>query len=327
MNTNTTDRRTFLEQAFTRFAGVTALTVGIEAIEANGAASGGSSAPPKHVVVDSHQHFWDPVTLKLPPSPPEAAVLNRAFLPAELWEQIKPLGVNYTVLVQGFPQTYEANHWYFKQANSAHFVKGVVAWVDLQKPDRAGAALEELKKEPKFAGIRHIVQDEPDVNWLVREPVLESFKELARHKVPFDMVVKPQQLGNVLAVLNKVPDLSVVIDHIAKPNIAAGGSPGWAENLTAVAQSPRVYCKLSGMVTEADHHKWKPSDLTPYVHHAIEAFGWDRVMYGSDWPVCLLAASYRQVWQAIHEVLGNISNEQRNKVFGANAVRFYGLKI
>jgi L-fuconolactonase len=324
MSTSTTNRRTFLEQAFGRVAAMTALGVGLDA---HGAAGGGNAASPKNVVVDSHQHFWDPAALKLPPNPPEAAVLNRAFLPADLEREIKPLGINYTVLVQGYPQTDEANRWLFEQSNSADFVKGVVAWVDLQKPDQAGRALEELKKQPKFVGIRHIVQDEPDVNWIVREPVLESFKELARHKIPYDMVIKPQHLRNVLKVANRVPQLSIVIDHIAKPDIAAGGSPGWAETLTAVAQSPKVYCKLSGMVTEADHHKWKPSDLTPYVHHATEAFGWDRVMYGSDWPVCLLAASYRQVWDALHEALGAISEEQRRKVFGANAVRFYGLKV
>src|SRR5262249_28896007 len=163
------------------------------------------------------------------------------------------------------PQTEEGNRWFFRQANSTDFVRGVVAWMDLQDPTRADSAIDELKKEAKFIGIRHIVQDERDPKWILGEPVVESFKELARRHVSYDMVIKPKQLQNVPKLLDKVPDLPLVIDHIAKPNIAAGGSLGWKENLAAVAQSPHVYCKLSGMVTEADWHKRKSSDLKPYV--------------------------------------------------------------
>jgi len=279
------------------------------------------------IVVDSHQHFWDPAALRLPPFSPSSAVLARPYMPAELEELITMLGINGTVLVQGYPQTPETNRWYFSQANAAPFVRGVVAWIDLEDPARAGAALDDLRKEPKFVGIRHVVEGEPDVGWIVREPVMESLGELTRQHVAFDMVVKPQHLENVLKVLDKVPHLPMVIDHIAKPNIAKGGSPGWAEHMAAIAKYPQVYCKLSGMVTEADWGRQKPTDLRLYVAHVVDVFGWDRVMYGSDWPVCLLASSYQGVWQALHEALGKISDEQHNKVFGANAIRFYRLRV
>ena len=321
-----TNRRRFLKQIFCGLGVLTALSRkrgsdGTDLANVFGKDQGTKS------IVDSHQHFWDPVALKLPPPPPEAAVLGRAFLPTDLRHEIVQLGITSTVLVQGYPQTEEANQWLFRQANTADYVRGVVAWVDLQNPVKVGTALERLRKEPKFVGIRHIVQDEKDVNWILRDVVLESFKELARQRVPFDMVIKPDHLRNVFKVLDRVPKLSIVVDHIAKPNIAGGGSPGWAEGMAAIAQHPGVYCKLSGLVTEANLRQWKSSDLKPYVTHAVDVFGWDRVMFGSDWPVCLLAATYQQVWMALQQCLGEISSEHRTKVFGNNAVRFYGLKV
>ena len=298
---------------------------GAVALAVGGGAWTASAASP--TVVDSHQHFWDRAVLHVPPPSAGEEVLTGPFLPADLRPELVKAGVNRTVLVQGFPQTQEGNRWLFVQANATDYIAGVVAWMDLQGPSHAGATLDQLRKEPKFVGIRHIVEEEPDVDWIVRPPVLESLRELARRNVRFDMLARPRHLSNVLKVLDRVPDLRMVVDHIAKPEIARGGTPGWKEHMTAIAQRPRVYCKLSGMITEANRRQWKPADLKPYVQHVTAAFGWDRVMYGSDWPVCLLAGSYQQVWQAIHEALGNITSAQRDQVFGANAVRFYGLKI
>jgi L-fuconolactonase len=281
----------------------------------------------KTFVVDSHQHFWDPHELATPPPPPKAAILGRAYRPADLETEIRAVGVDYTVLVQGYPQSVEANRWLFKQANATPFVAGVVAWLDLQAPERAGAAIERLKTEPKFAGIRHVVEDESDIDWIVRPPVIESLRQLARARVPFDMLVRPQHLPNVLQVIAKVPDLDMVIDHIAKPPIVRGTMDGWARQMTEIGRHPRVYCKVSGMITEADWQRWKPADLRPYIQHVLEAFGWDRVMYGSDWPVCLLAGSYRRVWDALHEALGPIAPPRNAGLFGANATKFYGLQL
>jgi len=278
-------------------------------------------------VIDAHQHFWDPSELGLPPPSPEVNILGRVYLPYDLRGEINAVGVDYTVLIQGYPQTLATNRWLFRQANATDYVIGVVAWMNLEELSIAELVLDELQKESKFVGIRHIIEDEPDVKWIVRGAVLESLLELARRDIAFDMLIKPQHLKYVLKVLDKVPNLRMVIDHIAKPNIAKGGSPGWREDLTAISQHPQAYCKLSGMITEADWHKWKASDLAPYVHHVIDVFGWDRVMFGSDWPVCLLAGDYQKVWNAINEILRDISDEQRAKVFGINAIRFYKLKL
>ncbi len=279
------------------------------------------------IIVDSHQHFWGPVELALPPPPPEAAIFGRAFMPADLEPELRHAGVDRTVLVQAFPQTKAANRWLFRQANATAYVAGVVAWLDLQNPAGVEPTIRALRGEKKFVGIRHIVEDEPDVNWIVRACVLESLGELARLGVCYDMLVKPPHLRNVLRVIDKVPRLRMVIDHIAKPNMAGGESPGWAEQMVEIARHPQIFCKVSGLITEADHRNWKTADLAQFVHHVIEAFGWDRVMYGSDWPVCLLAGSYQQVWNAIHEVLGTVSDADHAKLFGANAVQFYGLAV
>jgi L-fuconolactonase len=285
-----------------------------------------AAGTPPSPVIDSHQHFWNPAEQRLPPLPPKAAVLGRAYLPDDLRPELRAAGIDYTVLVQAYPQAIETNRWLFRRANMTDFVAGVVAWIDLQRPAAAASELDLLQKERKFSGIRHVVEDEPDLAWILRAPVVQSLRELARRKVPFDMLVRPEHLANVLRLLDRVPELNVVIDHIGKPRIAGGGSPGWAGHMTEIASHPRVFCKISGMVTEADWQHWSAADLKPYIRHVIEAFGWDRVMYGSDWPVCLLAGSYRQVWSAFLEAAGPLEGERRRKLLGANAAHFYQLR-
>ena len=279
------------------------------------------------VIVDSHQHFWNPAQLDLPAPPPGFEPLDRAFLPGDLEPELHRAGVDVTVLVQGYPQTKACNRWLFQRAEESSFVAGVVAWVDLECPDSLVRNLEELEAQPKFVGIRHIVQGEPALDWIVQDTVLASLGELARRNIPYDMVVKPQHLPSVLKVLEKIPELAVVINHIAKPDIAHGGSPHWADHLAEIARWPQVYCKLSGLATEADWKCWRPSDLKPYVESVFEWFGFDRVMYGSDWPVCLLAASYQRTWDALNDLLADVGEENYGKVFGKNASRFYRLNL
>ena len=279
------------------------------------------------IYVDGHVHFLDPNELDMPQLPPEAAVLNRAYLPGDIHGEFVKAGISHGVLVQCYPQTLETNRWLFRQANSTDCIAGVVAWVDLQKPDAIGHTLDNLQKEPKFVGIRHISEDEPDIDWIVQKNVLKSLEELARRDIPYDMNVKPQHLKNVLKVAKEVPTLRMIIDHIAKPNIAKGSFTEWAEDMGTIAENQQVYCKLSGMITEADWKSWTASDIAPYVLHVTSVFGWDRVVFGSDWPVCLLAGNYQKVWKLVNDILSEITNEQKAKVFGDNAKRFYGLKI
>ncbi|HMJ62274.1 MAG TPA: amidohydrolase family protein [Bryobacteraceae bacterium] len=261
-------------------------------------------------MVDSHQHFWDPAALRW--DAPPAPIFRRAFLPPDLLPEIKAAGITHTVLVQGYPQTPATNRWLFSVANRAEHVRGVVAWVDLLDPRHVGKALDQLQREPKFVGIRHIVTDEPDGNWILRNSVLSSLGELARRGICFDMLVKPQQLRSVLKVMDKLPDLRMVVDHLGN-HLAA------ARQLTDVGRFTGAYCKLSGI----DWTRWSPSTVRPYVRQVIDAFGWNRVMFGSDWPVCLLTGNYQRVWQATHEALGDSTAEQRDRVFGKNALEFY----
>jgi len=278
-------------------------------------------------IIDSHQHFWDPRTTEFPEFPGEAQVLNRPFLPEDLAGAMRKTGVDYTVLVQALPQKREMNEWYFDIADDCGFVAGVVAWVDLLRPREIPKALDALQKESRFVGVRHVVELEPDVDWLVHSSVVESLRELAKRDIPFDLCIKPRHLEIVLRLLEEVNGLRLVIDHMAKPDIAAGGSVGWHRNLAKIASNPRVHCKLSGLVTEADWKNWSAGNLVPYVRYVIDLFGYERIMFGSDWPVCLLAADYQQVWDLANELLDGIADEQRELVFGANAARFYGLSV
>jgi L-fuconolactonase len=267
-------------------------------------------------MVDSHQHFWDPAVLSW--DAPPAPIFHRPFLPADLLPEIQAVGVSHTVLVQGYPQTPETNRWFFGLANSAKHVRGVVAWMDLLNVRDAAKTLDQLQSEPKFVGIRHIVTDEPDENWILRDSVLSSLGELGRREVCFDMVVKPRHLRNVLMVMERLPNLRMVVDHLGNPGVAEA-SPDWIEQLTDLARFPKAYCKLSGV----NWTQRTPSQMRPFLRQIIDAFGWDRIMFGSDWPVCLLDGDYAQVWQASHAALGDCTPEQRNKVFGTNALNFY----
>ncbi len=209
-------------------------------------------------------------------------------------------------------------------ANNTVFVAGVVAWVDVQSTS-VGDDLDSLMEDGPLVGIRHQVEDDPDDNWLVADETIRGLKEIADRGLAYDMLVKPRHMKHVPTVGNRVPELRMVIDHIAKPLIADGVFEPWASNLNEIASIPGVYCKVSGMVTEADHANWKVDDLRPYVEHVREQFGMDRLMFGSDWPVCLLASSFKRVFDAALEAMGPMTNQEQNGFLGGNAARFYRL--
>ena len=276
-------------------------------------------------VIDSHHHFWpvreDKLSAGMKQSPPQ----ERPYLPDYFRRELDAVGVDYTVLVQ-VTHTLEGNDWYFDFAKNTDYVAGVVAWGDLMNPDGLEKQLAGLEKEPKFAGIRHIVEREPD-GWIAQAPVIESLRILAARHIPYDMLVYPRQLPAVIKVLDAVPDLDMVINHIAKPDIANGGSPIWNELIPEIASRPNVYCKLSGLVSEADKENWTVDDLRPYADLVIEWFGLDRLMFGSNWPVCLRGATYVRVWNAANTLLSGIDADEHAGVFGGNAAAFYKLKI
>ncbi len=276
-------------------------------------------------IIDSHQHFWDLAMFDYPWMPP--GILQRAYLPADLKPHLDEVGVQYTVLVQA-NLSVEETRWFLELADQNEFIAGVVGWVDLTAPaSELNKVLDDLQKHPRFKGIRHNVQDDPDPNWLLQPKALDGLRELAARDIPYDVLIRLPSLHTVAPLAEKVPNLRMVVDHIAKPAIAAGDIDDWAKHMREIAQHPNVWCKVSGMITEADPANWTPADLTPYVQTVLSAFGADRLLFGSDWPVCLLAGSYKQVWDALHEALGPLSEADHTKIFGENARTFYRLAV
>ena len=214
--------------------------------------------------------------------------------------------------------------WLLDLASKHRMILGVVAWVDLTD-SRIGAKLDHLQAHPKFKGVRHPVHDEADDRWLLRPNVLNGLRELERRKIPYDLLLRPQHLPAAIELVSKVPNLKMVVDHISKPLIAKRQMAGWEENIAALSKSPNVYVKMSGMITEAEWKTWTADHLRPYVQHVWKLFGPDRCMFGSDWPVCLLAGVWKEVLAGFTQALGPTPEPERTKVMGETAVRFYGL--
>jgi L-fuconolactonase len=277
--------------------------------------------------IDSHHHLWD---LDRRPQPwldgPEMAPLRRSFTPAELAGPAAAAGVTRTVLVQVLPDEAETAEFLALAAGS-ELVAGVVGWADLTRPDLADrlAALRSAPGGTKLVGIRHLVQDEPDPRWLCRADVRRGLRAVAEAGLGYDLLIRPPQLTAALATVRAVPELTFVLDHLAKPPIAAGALEPWARLIRELAAEPRVCAKLSGLVTEADPVSWTVEDLRPYAETALDAFGPDRVMFGSDWPVCLLAAGYDRVVATAEDLLARLGPGERSAVFGGAAARAYGI--
>jgi L-fuconolactonase len=287
------------------------------------------SPPTRTPVVDAHHHFWTPsrhdyywmAGAELDP-------IRRSFGPADLRPLLAAAGVDSTVLVQTVPSVRETRE-FMETAAATDFVAGVVGWVDLTDPAVADT-LAELRSQPNgrtLVGIRHQVHDEEDAEWLLRPDVQRGLAAVRDAGLAYDVLVRPRELPAALATVRALPDVRFVIDHIAKPSIASGEIDAWSALLEPFRSLPHVSCKLSGMITEADWANWTPSDLKPYVHRAVDIFGTERVMYGSDWPVCLLAGSYGAVKSALEEALPPLTPEELVNVFGGNAIRFYGLEV
>ena len=281
----------------------------------------------KTPVVDSHHHFWDPTKRNYYwMGGDELTSIRKPFGPADMRSLLAQNEVDYTVVVQTVPAVEETKEL-LSIAENADFVTGVVGWVDLTDPG-VGDALSELQDEDNgkwLVGIRHQLHDEEDPDWVIREDVIRGINAVGKAGLAFDLLPKQRELPACLPAVDANPDMRFVVNHIAKPLIAAGKMEPWASRLKALAKRPNVYCKLSGMVTEADWNDWKPEHLKPYVDCVLEWFGEDRVMFGSDWPVCLLAADYDTVKGALESILGDLGWDTYAKIFGSNATAFYHL--
>jgi L-fucono-1,5-lactonase len=276
------------------------------------------------MIIDSHQHFWQVGHFDYPWMSSEVEVLYQDYLPSQLEPILKESGVGNTVLVQASNSLAET-YWLLSLAERYPFIAGVVGWVDLKDPEME-QELEVLIANPKFKGVRHLVESEPADDWLVQPSVLKGLRVLARHRVSYDLLVHTRHLKHVKTVAEACPNLRLVIDHVAKPPIASGEITEWASALKEVAAYPNTWCKLSGLVTEANLTSWTTEDLRPYIERALEFFGPKRMMFGSDWPVCLLAASYDQVVEAFQSLLADLTEEHRNRIFSENATEFYRLR-
>ncbi|MCX4445417.1 amidohydrolase [Streptomyces sp. NBC_01789] len=284
------------------------------------------SARPR--VVDAHHHVWDLAVRDQDWITGEAlAPLRRDFTLADLEPEARAAGVGATVLVQTVTVAAETPE-FLALADGSDLVAGVVGWSDLTAPDIADtlAALRELPGGDRLVGLRHQVQGEPDPGWLLRPDVLRGLAAVADAGLVYDLVVLPHQLPAATRVAAALPGLVFVLDHAGKPPVAAGRARPWADDLRALAALPNTVCKLSGLVTEADWRTWSTDDLRPYAETVIDAFGPGRLMFGSDWPVCRLAATYGEVLDTARALIEGLGEGERDAVLATTAERVYGLR-
>ncbi len=275
------------------------------------------------MTIDSHQHFWkyNPETHAWIDD--DMASIRRDFLPSDLKTVYTENGIDGCVAVQA-DQTLEETDFLLELARDNDFIKGVVGWADLQSKN-IEATLEKYASNEKLKGWRHIVQGESDPNFLLRPEFTRGISYLEKFGYAYDILVFPHQLGAVLEFVKNFPNQKFVIDHIAKPYIKDGFYEGWALLMEAIAQNENVYCKISGMITEADYNTWTPERLHPYLHHVLEIFGSERLMFGSDWPVCLVAGNYAQVKTVVTDFISGLGDIDQNMIMGENAMAFYRL--
>lgn len=279
-------------------------------------------------MVDSHHHFWDPGRFDYPwLAGAELAPIRRRFGPEDLQPLLSEAGVERTVLVQTISDLEETSE-FLAVAERTEFVAGVVGWADLTDP-RLAEVLRGLQAGPgggHLVGIRHQVHDEADPHWLLLPDVQRGIAAVGDAGLVYDLLVRTRELPAAVETARRHPQVSFVLDHLAKPRIAGERFDGsWSEALAPLAELPNVSCKLSGMVTEAEWSSWKPEDLQPYVERVLDLFGPERCLFGSDWPVCLIAASYSQVLEALRASLAGLGEDARAGVLGGNASRLYRL--
>lgn len=276
------------------------------------------------IKIDAHQHFWhfDPVRDAWIDDTMQ--VIRRDFLPIDLQHILASNNVSGCVAVQA-DQSEAETEFLLKLATENSIIKGVVGWVDLVASNLE-ERLSHFAKHPSFKGIRHIAQGEAD-DYLLRKDVQAGIGQLGRYDLTYDILVYPKQLPAAIELVRSFPDQSFVLDHIAKPTISELVNPTWQSNIEKLAAYPNVSCKLSGMVTEASNYQWSIDDFKPFLEIVISAFGTNRVMYGSDWPVCLLAAKYGEQLAIVEDFIATFSDLERGQIMGGNAMAFYNLSV
>ena len=274
--------------------------------------------------IDAHQHFWNYSAAEYPWIGSGLERLARDYLPSDLEPLLAADQIDGSVAVQA-RQSVEESLWLLALAKAHPLVKGVVGWVDLRS-DRVGDDLHALAANPTFVGVRHVVQDEPDPRFVLGSDFGRGVRQLHQHGLTYDLLLYPNQLPAAIELVGLLPEQPFVVDHLAKPRIVAGEIDSWERDIRAIARHDNVCCKVSGMVTEAVRRGWKRDDFTPYLDVVLEAFGPERLMFGSDWPVCLLAGEYAEVAAIPRDYFSRLSATEQRMIWGDTAAEFYGLK-
>jgi L-fuconolactonase len=279
------------------------------------------ASDPVVMVIDAHVHFWRIGRNDCAWPPPELAAIHRDFLPEDWRREADPAGIDAAIAVQSQPSGRDTE-WLLQLARDDACIAGVVGWVDLAATN-AEDRIAVLASHPKLCGLRPMLQDLPEDDWILRSALAPAIEAMIAHDLCFDALAFARHLPHLLRFAERHPALRIVIDHAAKPGIARGALDPWRARITALAELPNVSCKLSGLVTEAGEH-WQPDDLRPYVEHLLATFGPQRLLWGSDWPVVNLAADYSR-WLGLADTLAGLAGEERAALFGGNAIRVYGI--
>ena len=275
--------------------------------------------------IDSHQHFWRYTAAEYGWIDDAMSALRRDFLPPEFRREMERASVDGCIAVQA-RQTLGETEWLLELADANPFVAGVIGWIDLQS-DAAAEQLSRFAAHPKLVGVRHIVQDEPDDRFMLRPAFCRGLSLLESHGLTYDILIYPKHLPAAAELVARFGRQRFVLDHLAKPDIARGEIREWEKGIRELAKFPLVHCKLSGLVTEADRMHWTTDDFRPYLDVAFECFGPDRLLAGSDWPVCTLAADYARTIALVNDYMASKPVSERDAVMGGNAARLWHLHV
>jgi len=275
------------------------------------------------MIIDAHHHLWNFNVAEYAWMDDSMSILKQDYLPADLEKQLTASNVVGTVAVQA-RQSLEETRWLLEMAGRHPFIKGVVGWFDICS-EKIQSQLNEFSENPRLVGARHVIHDEPDDDFMLSPAFIKGMEMLVQYNLTYDLLLFPKHLQNALELVSLFPDQRFVLDHISKPFIKAGTLDPWREDLSALANQSNVWCKISGMVTEADHRHWKYDDFIPYLDTVMEAFGPDRIMLGSDWPVCRLAGEYSRVMEIPVRYFKDLGPADMEKIFSLNCIECYEL--
>lgn len=274
--------------------------------------------------IDSHQHFWKYNPVEYAWISEEMDILKKDYLPSDLSPELSKINFDGCIAVQA-RQTLEETEWLLKLASENDFIKGVVGWVDLRSKEVENQ-LKHFTQSEKLVGVRHVIHDEPDIDFMLRADFVKGLAKLEHFGLTYDLLLFPKHLENAIKLVSSFPRQKFILDHIAKPDIKRNNSFSWAREIKLLSRFPNVFCKLSGMVTEADWKKWRPADINPYLDVVLDAFGTHRVMIGSDWPVCKVAGEYQDVMGVVSSYINKLGKAEQDLILGQNAARVYKLK-